>query len=76
MATTTQSLSQNPEFQKIVDDAVSAVVQQLSVTNTRGRIDIQIGLTVQSDGKIEATVSTVNRALYPGVTDVGPVGQV
>ena len=70
------NLSDNTEFKKIVDDSVAAVVSQLSVTNTRGRIDIQIGLTVQSGGNIEATVSTVNRALYPGVTDVGSVGTI
>lgn len=70
------NLSDNTEFKKIVDTEVAFVVGQLSTTNTRGRIDIQISLAVKDNGEVEATVSTVSRALNSNATDVGPVGNI
>jgi hypothetical protein len=69
------NLSDNTEFKKIVDDSVAAVVAELSKTNTRGRVDIQISLTVQSDDSVDASVSAVSRTAS-AVTNVGPVGTV
>ena len=70
------NISDNAEFKKIVDDAVNSVIAQLSTTNTRGRVDVQITLQVADNGDVVASVSALSKAVNSAVQEVGTVGTV